>query len=82
MWGGISEKDLIAFIKIHSHKKRNVRSKWWKINPEKLWEYTIGEAPTKSQLNTMIQFLLHNRKDKIVVDKSIELVKILTKFKD
>ena len=82
VWGGISEKDLIAFIKIHSHKKKNVRSKWWKIKPEKLWEYTIGEAPTKSQLNTMIQFLLHNRKDKIVVDKSIELVKSLTKFKD
>ena len=38
VWGGISEKDLMAFIKIHSHKKKNVRSKWWKINPEKLWE--------------------------------------------
>ena len=78
----MSEKDILAFIKIHNNKKRNVRSKWWKIKPEKLWEYTIGEVPSESQLNTMIQFLLHNRKDKIGVDKSLELVKTLTKFKD
>ena len=82
IWGEMSEKDILAFIKIHNNKKRNVRSKWWKIKPEKLWEYTIGEVPSESQLNTMIQFLLHNRKDKIVIDKSLELVKTLTKFKD
>lgn len=82
MWGEISEKDLLAFIKIFVNGKKNTRSKWWKITPEKLWEYTIGNVPTESQLNTMTQFLLHNRKDKIVVNKSLELVKTLENFKD
>lgn len=45
-------------------------------------KYTMGDYPSESQLNTMIQFLLHNRKDKIVVDKSLELVRSLEKFDD
>tara|TARA_R110002020_G_scaffold120162_4_gene273917 strand:- start:10026 stop:11270 length:1245 start_codon:yes stop_codon:yes gene_type:complete len=82
VWGEMSEKDLLSFIKIFVNKRRNTRSKWWKILPNHLWEETMGDAPTESQLNTMIQFLLHNRKDKIVIDKSLELVRTLETFND
>ena len=82
VWGEMSEKDLLAFIKIYNGERKNRRSKWWGISPNYLWKYTMGDYPSESQLNTMIQFLLHNRKDKIVVDKSLELVRSLEKFDD
>tara|TARA_R100000329_G_scaffold89055_1_gene74755 strand:+ start:295 stop:1590 length:1296 start_codon:yes stop_codon:yes gene_type:complete len=80
VWGEMSEKDMLAFIKIYNGERKNRRSKWWNISPKYLWKYTMGNYPSESQLNTMIQFLLHNRRDKIVVDKSLELVRSLEKF--
>jgi len=77
VWGPISVKDLDVFVNYFYHGQTRAR-KWAYMSPKKLWTELMGEPPTSSQEQLMVEFLCQNRTQDIVEERAKELMHSLT----
>jgi hypothetical protein len=77
VWGPISVKDLDIFVNYFYHGHTRAK-KWAYMSPKKLWKELLGEAPSESQEQLMVEFLCQNRTQDIVENRAKELMNSLT----
>jgi hypothetical protein len=73
VWGTINTANLNTMVNSYVHNKK--RGHWKDLTPSVLFERLMGRPCSESEHKLMVEFLKQNRKDGIVEDKALELLR-------
>jgi len=73
VWGTINTSNLNTMVNSYVHNKK--RGHWKDLTPSVLFERLMGRPCSESEHKLMVEFLKQNRKDGIVEDKALELLR-------
>lgn len=73
LWGEITFKELDKYCNFYIHNKK--RSNWKYVSPANLFNRLVGRKPSEAELELMIAFLQQNRKQDIVEERALSLIK-------
>ena len=73
VWGTINTANLNTMVNSYVHNKK--RGHWKDLTPSVLFERLMGRPCSESEHKLMVEFLKQNRKDGIVRDRSLELLR-------
>lgn len=73
LWGEISFKELNKYCNFYVNGKK--RGKWPYTSPANLFSSLVGRKPNNAELDLMVAFLQQNRKQDIVEERALSLIK-------